>query len=295
MLKNPPQWDKVEIELKQFGVGTDISPKPLTATALNCFISGIAEARLEGEPIGLKQGDYLWVPPGTNIGFKAATDISYWHVRLRTGLWAHQVDADQEIVAAIKQLDQKSHYGCRPFTLSKKSSQRTMQVFETMQKLHAHIKEPLQRAALKAQAIEMIRLLILDPKIAKLPAENIVEIKKLEARKRIAPALVVMDRSKVISEEICSIDQLAAACHMKSSRFHSLFIQATGTTPIRYLNQKRIDLACNQLSRTNRKVIDIAYSVGYHSLSRFYSAFRQFTGTTPRKWRKAYRHRDEED
>ena len=68
--------------------------------------------------------------------------------------------------------------------------------------------------------------------------------------------------------------------------FARAFKEAVGTTPHRYLVQRRIERAKILLKVTRHSVLEIAIKVGYINLSHFTKQFRKHVGTTPGAYRK---------
>lgn len=87
-------------------------------------------------------------------------------------------------------------------------------------------------------------------------------------------------------EQNLSLEELAASQHISPVYFHKLFKKALGVTPYRYILDKKIAIAKNQLIMTNHSCLDIALSLGFSSQSYFNYAFRKETGLTPLQFRK---------
>jgi AraC-like DNA-binding protein len=67
------------------------------------------------------------------------------------------------------------------------------------------------------------------------------------------------------------------------------FKEITGFTFIEYVNMTRIREAQQQLRQTNRKIIDIADSVGFENIAHFGRMFKKLTKQTPHEYRKNQR------
>lgn len=63
------------------------------------------------------------------------------------------------------------------------------------------------------------------------------------------------------------------------------FKQTSGISYNNYVNNYRIDKACELLTNTNKSVLDISSEVGYTSLRTFNRNFKQITGLSPKDYR----------
>jgi len=87
-----------------------------------------------------------------------------------------------------------------------------------------------------------------------------------------------------ISESI-SIEQLASIVCLHPNYFITMFKSLTGTSPVNYMNERRLEQARALLSETDMAVSDVATRIGMqnHYLSRL---FKQQYGVTPRRYRE---------
>lgn len=88
-----------------------------------------------------------------------------------------------------------------------------------------------------------------------------------------------------IGESKINLNSVADYVCMSPNYFSSLFSQETGQTFIDYLTRLRINKACQLLSTTNQKPIDIALEVGYQDSHYFCTLFKKLTGFTPKEYR----------
>ena len=77
---------------------------------------------------------------------------------------------------------------------------------------------------------------------------------------------------------------LAKKAGMSRSKFAEKFKATTGRSPIDYLAQWRMLLACDRLATRNEPVSVIAASLGYESESAFSTAFKRVVGCSPRRY-----------
>jgi AraC-like DNA-binding protein len=82
-----------------------------------------------------------------------------------------------------------------------------------------------------------------------------------------------------------SIKELSTAMDCAGSTLSRRFKQATGKSPLAYLQTQRISTAQELLRATNLSVGEVAWQVGLHDVSYFTSLFKKQTGITPARYR----------
>lgn len=87
--------------------------------------------------------------------------------------------------------------------------------------------------------------------------------------------------------EPMSIEEIAQQANSSSFHFQRTFSILTDITVGDYLRRRRLTLAAQELSRTNGRVIDIAFKYGYDTPEAFSKAFSRQHGVTPSDARKA--------
>ena len=86
------------------------------------------------------------------------------------------------------------------------------------------------------------------------------------------------------SEEMPSLDDLAAASGLSRFHFHRVFKEVTGVTPKDYALARRRNAVRNELKRS-ATVTEAIYNAGFNSGSRFYADAAGALGMTPKKFR----------
>jgi AraC-like DNA-binding protein len=86
-----------------------------------------------------------------------------------------------------------------------------------------------------------------------------------------------------------SVAELAAQAHMGETSFRAAFARATGSSPRRYLEERRIEHAARVLIETDYTVAEISRAVGYTDPYHFSRVFRRIKGLSPRQYRKQTR------
>jgi len=85
-----------------------------------------------------------------------------------------------------------------------------------------------------------------------------------------------------------SIDGLAREVGISQRHFKRRFKQATGDTPLAYLQRLRIENAKALLSTTRESVNEITWQVGYEDINSFRRLFRKHTGMSPKDYRNKF-------
>jgi transcriptional regulator GlxA family with amidase domain len=71
--------------------------------------------------------------------------------------------------------------------------------------------------------------------------------------------------------------------------FKRRFTEATGLSPIAYVQRLRIEDAKRRLERTDASVDEISWRVGYEDAAFFRRLFKRTTGLAPAAYRKRFR------
>jgi AraC-like DNA-binding protein len=100
---------------------------------------------------------------------------------------------------------------------------------------------------------------------------------------RLARALAAMQADYAKS---WSLDGLARTAGLSRAGFALNFKKWIGVTPLEYLTQWRMQIACELLKDGERRVTEVANTVGYESESAFSVAFTRIVGDRPGHYRK---------
>ncbi len=85
-----------------------------------------------------------------------------------------------------------------------------------------------------------------------------------------------------------SLEELAAITDLNPVYFSALFTKLIGTTPIRYINNRKIEKAQIELLSTHKTLEQISGDLGFSDVFYFSRLFKKNTGTTPGKYRKQF-------
>ncbi|ENT5106024.1 helix-turn-helix domain-containing protein [Pseudomonas aeruginosa] len=97
--------------------------------------------------------------------------------------------------------------------------------------------------------------------------------------------LALQDWIEANHAEPLGLERMAAQAGLALRTLKRRFGAATGLSPIRYLQQVRVDRAKKLLLATPLSIREIAYEVGYENVSFFVRLFRKEAGDTPSHWR----------
>lgn len=86
--------------------------------------------------------------------------------------------------------------------------------------------------------------------------------------------------------EKLSIEDIARSANASPFHFQRTFSILTDSTVSDYIRRRRLTLAAEEVSRTNTKIIDLAYKYGYDTPEAFTKAFRKQHGVSPSDVRK---------
>ncbi|MEM6348851.1 MAG: AraC family transcriptional regulator [Bacteroidota bacterium] len=83
-----------------------------------------------------------------------------------------------------------------------------------------------------------------------------------------------------------SVNLMADRLHMVPQSFCRWFKQQTGTSFITFVNQSRIQSACQYLLNTDLPIQSIAFEVGFENVSHFNRTFKKLQGVSPGVYRR---------
>lgn len=86
-----------------------------------------------------------------------------------------------------------------------------------------------------------------------------------------------------------SLAEMAETVGLSESWFSHAFKRTTGTTPLQWQLDHRIDMARQMLTDTDQSVASIAAHLGFSDQAHLTRAFRQVAGETPGAWRRMRR------
>lgn len=88
--------------------------------------------------------------------------------------------------------------------------------------------------------------------------------------------------------EAIELEKLAEISCLSKGHFIRLFKKELGTTPLQYINQKKIEKAQLLLITEELAVKEIAFQLAFEDYSYFNRLFKKITGVTPQEYRRLY-------
>jgi len=274
--------------------GKKISPTDLAHFAMlsrgNCWLS------VEGipEPIPLTGGDCILLARGTSFvlrdSLKTRPKRHFREVAARDGSnVAHYGGggAPTTIVCGSLSFDRAS---LRPITqllpsfiLIKADQAHTLALHNTMQALAAEMAEQAPGSEVVATRLgEVLFIQALRAHIASVPERNKGWLRAIFDPQMGTALSSIHDSVKTP----WTVESLAAAAGMSRSAFAARFKALLGQTPLEYVTEWRMQKAMQLLEQRDKKLIDVARSVGYESDAAFSKAFKRVVGANPGEYLK---------
>jgi AraC-like DNA-binding protein len=92
--------------------------------------------------------------------------------------------------------------------------------------------------------------------------------------------------------ETADLEEIARCAGLSKFHFVREFKKNVGVSPIRYLNQLRVDIAKEKLKSSQASIAHLAMGMGYDDLSTFNKSFRKISGVAPSQYRNAVRRQN---
>ncbi len=92
-------------------------------------------------------------------------------------------------------------------------------------------------------------------------------------------------------ESNITLSSLAESLFVSPFHISHVFKEQFGISPIQYLINVRIKVACELLTQTDHPVSEVSLMVGYPNVNYFHILFKRFTGQSPGGFRRAKKHK----
>ena len=92
--------------------------------------------------------------------------------------------------------------------------------------------------------------------------------------------------------EIRSANDFSQKLGISTRHVNTIFKERYDVTPMKYLNEVRMEIAKKLLMETNNDIASICFEVGFEAISTFYRKFKEYTNISPNKFRMKYQYTD---
>ncbi len=249
--------------------GKKTSPTDLAHFAMlsrgNCWLSveGIAE------PIPLTGGDCFLLARGTSIVLRDSP-------RTRPRWSFSEIGAKANGNVAL------CGGGGVPTTIVSDEA-RTLALHNTVQALASEMAEQAPGSEVVATRLaEVLFIQVLRAHIASGPERNKGWLRAVFDPQMGTALSAIHDRVNTP----WTVESLAEAAGMSRSAFAARFKELLGQTPLEYVTEWRMQKAMQLLQQRDKKLIDVARSVGYESDAAFSKAFKRVVGANPGEYLK---------
>jgi len=130
--------------------------------------------------------------------------------------------------------------------------------------------------------LHLLRLILAESKLK----ANAIKI--LDGAARILPVVRFLEEHPDFR---LALPALADLLHLSPSRFHHVFKEATGTAPMKFVQNMKLDQARQLLASTASTVAEIALHCGFDDTFHFSRLFKSRVGLSPLSFRKSLQHR----
>ena len=114
------------------------------------------------------------------------------------------------------------------------------------------------------------------------------EIKKNQNTSKQAQNIIkLIDWIEENYTEIITLEKLSEVSGLNPKYICRIFKEYTSKTPINYINEKRIEAACHEMTMNGSSVTKAAYDCGFNDLSYFSKIFKTHKGITPKEYKKS--------
>jgi len=169
------------------------------------------------------------------------------------------------------------------FILIRAEQARTLALHDTMRALSSEMAEQAPGSEIVANRLaEVLFIQILRAHIASGPERNKGWLRAIFDPQMGTALSAIHDSVKTP----WTVESLAEAAGMSRSAFAARFKELLGQTPLDYVTEWRMQKAMQLLQQRDKKLIDVARSVGYESGAAFSKAFKRVVGINPGEYLK---------
>lgn len=101
---------------------------------------------------------------------------------------------------------------------------------------------------------------------------------------RLLPAFAFIEKN--LADRSLNLKAISRTAYLSEVQFRKVFKDATGLSPAKFIQRRRVERSCALLRTTQQSINQIAFACGFIDTSYFYRVFRRWMSISPH----AYRH-----
>ncbi|MFC4025613.1 helix-turn-helix domain-containing protein [Oceanobacillus longus] len=140
--------------------------------------------------------------------------------------------------------------------------------------------EPINLLALKIYLEELLLILLRTQENSTITNANVLRAERLREH---------INRHYF---EISDANDISQKLGISTRHVNTIFKEQYDTTPMKYLNEVRMEMAKKLLMETDNDIASICFEVGFEAISTFYRRFKEYTHLSPNKYRMKYQYTD---
>jgi AraC-like DNA-binding protein len=229
------------------------------------ILNGEGRIVIGGKEFFPKAGQFLIMPANHLQSYEAINDNPY----LKYWIHFNCESAGKSIFDIIE----------IPYVITVKSTsaiKRINRLFDEMIE-HFSLKSFVSNIILESHLRELLAIYLSEAKI-----ENI-KIKSSKDNERYGKILKYIDEN--IHSKI-TVEDLAGELYLHPNYFIKYFKNNFGASPAKYINSRKIELACDYMRNENMTITEIASSLSFNDIYQFSKVFKKYTGFTPSYYKK---------
>lgn len=246
-------------------------------------VAGKLEHYMEQDSAALTQGDMFIIPPGVRHHIRSSKDALFYTFSFMPEVLGEPGSCNTMAIHFLRELEHPHRNNIHPaISLPAGQVLHVEDLFKQMLTTFQS-KAPGSDAVLRAYGNLLVTLLAKSFYSA-VPHDTFPSLKN--NRQAILHGISYIQQNYT---ENLTLEQLARYCAMSKSSFSSLFSQIAGATFHRFLNNCRIQHACQYL-RQGYSITGIYGLCGYRDFSTFYRNFKKVTGLSPEHFKKSLKN-----
>ena len=231
------------------------------------------------ETATLSRGDMFIIPPGVTHHIRVIGDAEFYTLSFMPEIFGEAGACNTMAVHFLRELESAHNNALRPMVTTAPEDTLYMEgLFKQM--LHTfHQKQPGSNAVLRAYCNLLVTLLA-KTCYETAPSDFLPAMKNNRQAILRGISYIEQNYTDDLTPEV-----VARYCAMSKSSFATLFSKVAGTSFHRYLNNCRINHACNYI-RQGYQITGIYGLCGFRDFSTFYRNFKRVTGLSPEDYKK---------